>query len=227
MATGKARTLLPTSTRFVKYLALANLIQRKLIKEPDVQWDWTYDRISLGTITGDRVSIDDTIYQIHTDEDDPVVIVLPGSTQLSYWQVVQPGELRYYRYENVCAKIGTELVFSKTFTTDNVEYGGEVIVPAHVTPDEFTSPADEVTIPNTEYLSTMMAAEYVRNTVTKQNQFSNLVADAANMLTSMKQNNTGSIKTARMYPSVLGETYLGGFPYSYSNSAGQPMGDEI
>lgn len=226
MATGKARTLATTSTRYIRYLALANLIQRKLIKEPDIQWDWTYDRVSLGTITSDRVDMDDSIYALHTDDDDPVYIALTGSNQRSYWKLVEPGDLEYYRYERVCAQIGSELVFTRTFASTDQEYSGEVFVPAHVTPDPFTSSSDDVLIPNPEYLSTMIAAESVRNTVTKQNQYGNLVADANNMLTSMRQRNTGSIQTARLRPSVLGESYLGNYPYAYANSYGQPLGDD-
>jgi hypothetical protein len=226
MATGKARTLATSSPRYTKYLALANMIQRTLLEEPDVQWDWTYSQLSLGTISSDRVDMDDEVYDIHLDQEDPVVIVLPDSNQLSYWPIVQPDELRYYRYGRVCALIGTELVFSKTFVAGDPEYNGEVIAPVHITPDDFLNSTDEVTVPSKAYLATMMAAEYVRNTVTKQNQYSNLVASASNLLTKMKQKNTGSVATARMYPSVLGESYLGNYPYQYSNTAGQPLGDD-
>lgn len=223
---GKANTLTTTSTLYIKFLALANMLQRKLIKEPGVQWDWTYDRIDLGSITSDRVTIDDSIYAIHRDEHDPIVITTPNSTQETYWQLVQPGEFKRYRYPGTCTLIGTDLIFSTTFTTTNPQYGGTVTVPAHIKPDDFTQPSDEVLIPDPEWLSTMMAAETVRNSVTKQNQLGNIVGDANNLLEGMKERNSGDITQIEQYASVLGETFGGGgYTQTYRNSSGEPLGD--
>jgi hypothetical protein len=224
---GKATALETTSAQYIKFLALGNMLQKKLIREPGVQWDWTYDRIDLGTITSDRVTLDDTIYAIHRDEKDPVVITTPNSTQETYWQYVTPGEFKRYRYPGTCTIIGQELIFSKTFTSTDTQYNGTVTVPAHIKPEDFTQTTDEVLIPDPEWLATMIAAESVRNSVTKQNQLGNLVGDANNLLEGMKERNSGSISQIELYPSVLGETFGGeGYTNPYRNSTGEPLGVE-
>lgn len=222
----KATTLSTTSTQYIKFLALANMLQRKLIREPGVQWDWTYDRVSLGNITSDRVTLDDTIYAVHRDEKDPVIITTANSTQETYWQYVAPGEFKRYRTPGTCTVIGTDLIFSNTFTTTSPQYNGSVTVPAHVKPDDFTQPTDEVTIPDPEWLATMIAAESARNSVTKQNQYGNLIADANNLLDGMKERNSGAVSQLELYPTVLGETFgSGGYASPYRNSTGEPLGD--
>lgn len=225
-AKGKAAPLATTSTTYIKFLALANMIQKTLIREPGIQWDWTYDRLSQGVITSDRITIDDSIYAIHRDEQDPVIITTPNSTQETYWRYVQPGEFKKYRNFNVCTLIGDELIFSKTFTSSDSQYNGSVTVPAHITPDDFVQPTDTVLIPDPTWLAYMMAAEFVRNTVTKQNQLGNIVGEANNLLEGMKDRNSGSIAQMDLYASVLGETFGGGgYASPYRNSSGEPLGD--
>jgi hypothetical protein len=223
LAKGKSTPLDTAGPVYQKYLAIANLMKDSIIEE-DIDWDFTYEPFSLGTITDDRIEIDETVYDINKSEDDPIAIVHSGGVQTSYYRLVEPSELEYYKHNNTCAWVGTDLVFSHTFTATDPQYNGEVFIPAHITPEDFVSPGDEITIPIPNWLAYMIAAETVRNTVTKQNQLPQLLAYANNAMNKMRARNIGQYNSMRLYPSVLGESYLGGSG-AYSNSVGQALGD--
>lgn len=207
-ANGKATPLAVGSPRYVQFLAIANLVQDDWLSEPGIQWSSRYERLSLGTITSDRVSMDDTIYELSKREDDFVTIISPDDPKsYSYYTIVSPSEFRRYQNTNTCAVIGDELVFSKTFEPTDSYYGGEVIVPATIKLDPLVSPNDEVQVDDPNWLVYMVAAERVRNTVTKVGQYQGLVQRANNIMIKMREANEGQINTIPLYNSVMGESF--------------------
>jgi len=223
---GKTTPLAVTSPRYIKFLALANILQDDWLSEPDIQWNSRYERLSLGTITSDRVSMDDDIYEFSKREGDYITITGTNGN-VSYWSLVTPEEFRRYRYDNTCAVIGDELVFARTFVVGDNQYGGEVIVPVIMKLDELTQPTDEILVDDPNWLVYAAAAEQVRNTVTKLSQYPALIQKANNIMIKMKQANDAQIDQIPMSPSVVGESWSSNYStFGYSNTYGQPLGDE-
>ena len=214
-ANGKATTLAASSPRYVQFLAIANMLQDDWLSEPGIQWNSRYERLSLGTITSDRVSLDEDIYEFSKREDDYITIVSPTDPKsLAYFSLVSADELRRYQNTTTCAIIGDELVFAKTFLTDDSYYGGEVIVPVIMKLDPLVNPNDEVLVDDPNWLAYMTAAERVRNTVTKIGQYPALVQKANNLMVKMREKNDGQINTIPLYNSVLGETFNNDWGYN-------------
>jgi len=214
-ANGKATELAPSSARYIQFLAIANMLQDDWMSEPDMQWQSRYDRLSLGTITSDRVSLDDSIYEFSKREGDYITIVNPTDANgLAYYSLVSADEFRRYKNDLTCAIIGDELVFSHTFVTTDDYYGGEVIVPVTIKLDPLVKPNDEILIDDPNWLVYMVAAERVRNTVTKLGQYPALVQKANAIMTKMRQKNESQINTIDLYPSVIGETFNNTWGYN-------------
>jgi hypothetical protein len=226
LSNGKATA--PSPTRYEKFKALANMLQDDWLSEPDVQWSSRYERVELGTISGDRIDMDDSIYELSQREGDYVTVQTPGSNQLTYWNIVTPEAFRQYRYDNSVAWIGDELVFSRPFNLGDSQYQGTVTVPGIMKLDPLTKGTDEIQVDDPQWLVYMMAGEQVRNTVTKLNQFSTLVQKANNIMEKMKQRNDAQINYVQMAPSVMGESWSsdGAYYGGYRNSAGQALGSD-
>jgi len=222
---GKTAILAPTSPRYTKFLALANVLQDDWLSEPDIQWNSRYQRLSLGNITSDRVDMDEDIYEFSKREGDYITITGTNGN-VSYWSLVTPEEFRQYRYNNTCTVIDGELVFARTFVSGDNEYGGEVIVPVTLKLDPLINPNDDILVDDPNWLVYAVAAEQVRNTVTKLSQYPALIQKANNIMIKMKQKNDAQLDQIPMAPSVLGESW--GATYAatgwYGNSAGQPLG---
>jgi len=224
---GKTATLAATSPRYQKFLALANVLQDDWLSEPDIQWNSRYQRLSLGSINSDRVSLDEDIYEFSKREGDYITIT-GTSGNVSYWSLVSAEEMRSFRYNNVCAIIGDELVFARTFVVGDNEYGGEVIVPVTMKLDTLTQPSDDILVDDPNWLVYAVAAEQVRNTVTKLSQYPALIQKANNIMVKMKQKNDAQIDQIPMSPSVTGESWGSAYASNgyYGNSYGQPLGDD-
>lgn len=214
-ANGKATPLAPTSPRYTQFLAIANMMQDDWLSEPGIQWQSRYERLSLGTITSDRVDMDDDIYEFSKREDDYITIISPTDPKsYAYFSLVSADELRRHQNTTTCAIIGDELVFAETFETDNSYYGGEVIVPVIMKLDPLVNPSDEVLVDDPNWLVYMTAAERVRNTVTKIGQFPALVQKANNLMIKMREKNDSQVSTIPLYNSVLGETFNNEWGYN-------------
>jgi hypothetical protein len=207
MATGKAKVLNETESKYVRLLAIGNIMQRMWAAEPDIEWDSRYSTISLGSITTDVVAMDPTIYAISKREGDQIYIQHFDSEQKSYFDLVRPSELYRSGRVDVCAVVAGELKFAKTFGITTPQYKGEVFVPILLDVEDLKRSTDQVIVDDPNWLVFMTAAEYVRNDVTKQNQYGNLVTLAENSMSKMKQNNSGQTDEVEAYGSVLGETW--------------------
>jgi hypothetical protein len=223
---GKSRTLDVTSSRYIKFRDLANLLQDDWLSEPGVQWNSRYQRLSLGNITSDRVTLDDTIYEFSKRQGDFIIIRYgDGESNYSRWNLVDNETFRLQYSRNVCTIIGDELVFNRNFASGDLEYDGEVIVPVYIKVDELVNPTDTLQVDDPNWLVYMMAAEFARNTVTKVQNYPALIQKANNLMLKMKEKNGSQIETIAMYPSAIGDPSSGYFG-TFANSYGQPIGDD-
>jgi hypothetical protein len=89
-------------------------------------------------------------------------------------------------------------VFSKGFTENDPEYGGELVAPVYRAVTELERPSDRVQVDRPEWLVCMAAAEYVRNDIVRQNQYPNLLSEANNIMRKMKEENHASQSLRRI-----------------------------
>lgn len=143
---------------------------------------------------GDYVRID------HTD----------GTTSTKYDIVSAENLKRYYTGNksgsigNYCAQIGTNLVFNHTFVSTDPQFGGTIKVPVYTVPTTLVADADVVPVDIPMWLVTITAAEYVRNDITRQNQYPNLIAEANQLMQRMKDDNEAQVEQAYRVPVARG-----------------------
>ncbi len=208
LSAGKAVAPAVDSTKYVKILSLANLMQDMWLNEPDVEWNSTYQWVSIGTVsTTDTYELDETIRSVSKREGDGVRVVHTGTLQESDYELVSPDRFKELFSNNICTVIGRDLIFPKAFTALNAQYEGTIFVPAYVHLDPLVGASDEVLVDDPNWLAYMVAAEYVRNDITKANQYGNLVALAANSMNKMKQNNRGQTQDIQLSEASYGEAW--------------------
>ena len=187
LATGKTTTLAEGTAKYTKFLNLANLLQLKWQNEPGVDWPSLYLRENVsGTVSAtDTFALPATIRKLSQRPEDKVRITRTDST-LDYYDIIQPDELKRYIGYNACAKIGSNLVFPSAFTASSAQFGGTIRVPGYGSVETLADDADTIAVEDPDWLCYMAAAEYVRNDITRQAQYGNLVALAVDSMNHMK-----------------------------------------
>ncbi len=205
-ATGKTTTL-TTGTKYNRIIGLMDYYQRRWAREPGVDWASLYDpAFSLGTVTAtDTYDLDtSSIRKLSDREGDSVRIVWTDGTSYTDYAIVPHDSLKDYYYGSdkvsytgfYCAQIGSQLVFNHIFSSDDAQYGGEIFVPTYTFPDEITSDnpdTDEVQVDDPDWLITRVAAEFVRNDITRRARYPELLAEANEIMERMKDDNDGQI----------------------------------
>ncbi len=196
-AAGKVSSLTPTDTKYIKILAIANGLIDSWQNENDVDWNSLYDpEYVIGTITAtNSFDLDtDTIRKISDSRGDYVRVVWTDGVNYTDYDVVTPDTLkRYDASATVCAQVGATLKFNKTFATTDSEYGGSIKVPVYLYAEMLSGESDTVPVDIARWLVIMTAAEFVRNDITKQNQYPNLVNEANQLMQRMKDDNEAQI----------------------------------
>jgi hypothetical protein len=193
-ATGKATVLTSSDTKWIKIVAIGNRLIKKWERLADWNSLYTPDYPG-GTITAtDSFELDDEIRKLSDTDGDYVRIVNATDSNIYYdYTVVNAERLKQYTVGRYCAQMGRNLVFNKIFTTTDPEYGGEIQLPVYLFADELTTATSEVPVDDPEWLVCLSAGEYVRNDITKQNQYPNLVTEANEILEIMMDDNDGQI----------------------------------
>jgi len=208
LSTGKTTTL-TSGTKYQRIIALGDFFQRRWAREPGIDWNSLYNpAFSLGTVTAtDTYDIDtSSVRKLSDRQGDSVRIVWSDGVGYTDYDVVDANKLRDYSYgvnaESplgfYCAQIGGTLVFNHTFTTSDSQYGGEIFIPCYVFPDEITSTntsSNDVQVDDPDWLVTRVAAEYVRNDITRRSRYPELIAQANEIMDRMKDDNDGQIDT--------------------------------
>lgn len=205
-ATGKTNVL-TSGTKYDRIVALGDFYQRRWAREPGIDWNSLYDQaFSLGNVTAtDTFDLDtSSIRSLSKREGDSVRIVWTDGVGYTDYDIVDANKLKDYSYgvnrENsigfVCAQVGSTLVFNHTFTSDDAQFGGEIFIPVYGFPDSITSDnpdTDEVQVDDPDWLVTRVAAEYVRNDITRRQRYPELLAEANEIMGRMKDDNEGQI----------------------------------
>lgn len=198
----------PPGTGTPKYEALlemADSFQKEWASEPDTEWSSLYDKVTLGTISAtDTYGISSDINYI-IKEDDPIYTT--DGTDKIYYSLVSPTELEISNASNPVAEQGGSLVFKDAFTADSTDFGWDLVVPAQLLVGDITQGTDIVEVDDPMWLAWMMGAEFVRNDIVRQNQYSNMLNHAQLLMTKMKESNVGQVGGITIDYPIMGRTW--------------------
>lgn len=194
-ATGEVSTLTSSDDDWNKILGIANLFIDEWASEPGADWRSLYSTVSLaGTVTAtDTFALGTTIRKVSNQEGDFVRILHTNGTTYTDYQLVAPERLKYYSTGAYCAQEGSNLVFNAAFKTTDLQYGGTIKVPAYLFASHLASSSDLVPVDDPNWLVVVTAAEWSRTDITRQNQYSNLIAEANNLMAGMKLANNPQV----------------------------------
>lgn len=217
-ATGKVNSFTTGSTKWLKILAIANEIIDAWQEEYGVDWQSLYDpAFSIGSVTANDsydLSLDE-VRKLSADEDDVVRIMHTDGVGYTNYNIVPASKLkRYYSGQNkeyysgfFCARIQDQLVFNHKFISTDKQYGGNIQVPVYLYADPLVNDSDDVPVDIPQWLVLMTAAEYIRNDVTKQAQYPNLISEANALMDRMRENNDTQIEEVSKYPVARGASW--------------------
>jgi len=208
LATGKTTTL-SSGTKYTRIINLLDYFQRRWGRQNGIDWNSLYDpAFSLGTVTAtDTFDLDtSTIRKLSDREGDSVRIVWDDGDNYTDYDIVSHDTLKDYSVgvdkESptgfYCARIGNQLVFNHEFISTDNEFGGEIFVPCYKFPDEITSTnpgTEEVQVDDPTWLTTRVAAEYVRNDITRRARYPELKAEANEIMARMIDDQEGQVNT--------------------------------
>lgn len=201
LATGKVTALSAGTTKYTKLLALLNLFQLQWAKAE--AWVSLYSLASAGTVTAtDTFAIPLTLNRLSSTEGDFVRIAHTDGINESDYTIVSADRLYDYgpkvnsigttlrNANGTVAQIGANLVFAVPFISTNPQFGGTIRVPGYSFPATITTGSTVVSVDDPQWLSTRMAAEYIRNDVTRVQLYGSLVDQAKDLYENMIDQNT-------------------------------------
>ncbi len=205
-ATGKTTTL-TGGTKYDRIINLGDFYQRRWSRENEINWNSLYVRaFPLGTVTNtDTYDLEtSTVRKISDREGDSVRIIWTDGVGYTDYEVVSNDTLQTLSFGVTeqsplgfyCAQIGSSLVFNHTFISTDPQFGGSIFVPVYIYADAITSAnpdSDEVQVDDPDWLVTRVAAEYVRNDITRRQRYPELLAEANEILERMKDDNDGQV----------------------------------
>nr|DAP29645.1 MAG TPA: hypothetical protein [Caudoviricetes sp.] len=172
-ATGKYVELETTNPKYLKMVQIANLMMNQWENEPAVEWRSRKKFIKIGSVDSEKdlyklpervLKIDRTSGRnITLKKDDKIV----GEIEISDIKVM-----------------GNTLDLSGVITDQILD--ADIYVPIIEKLPKVENPEDPILIDNPYWLVFMTAAEFVRNSQTKNAQYGNIVAYAQSLMESMK-----------------------------------------
>ena len=181
MATGKTKTLSVGNSKYERMLNIANMANMQWESEPDVVWGSLCEDREIGVID------DKTSYKLPEDVrtvDFRKFITLKKDGRTWAIPFISP-----QLFKNGCygaLQLGWKIDFNGL---SKDMQGAEIIVPVIHHTKKLANPEDKVEVDDPYWLIYMMAAEFVRNSRTKSNQYGNLVTLAQASMAGMKSRN--------------------------------------
>lgn len=210
VAAGKLPTFTTGSKKWNKIIAIGNNKIDTWQSEAGVDWFSLYNpHKSIGSVTASgSFPLGSDVRKLSDTYGNKVRIVHVDNETASEYVIVDPDKLyQYPETENVCAHIGSNLVFRNEFTSDSPQFGGDIQVPAFTNATHLISDSTVIPVDNPQWLILVTAAEYVRNDITKQNQYGNLINEANALMTSMREANDAQENTVIRPYEVLGASW--------------------
>lgn len=181
------------TTKYNSLLILCDNLQKIWAAEPDVEWNSLYSVVNIGPITATgSFAIPATVDYLIKRSTDPIYTSNGVSGHRKDYKLVQPNQLYLNKYTDGIAQAGSNLIFPQAFTSANTDFGWDLYAPAILKVDDITAGTDTVQVDDPMWLVFMVAADFVRNDLVRQNQYDRLVAYAQEVMRKMKQRNQGS-----------------------------------
>ncbi len=217
LATGKSTPPSSGTAKYTKILALLNMFTQNWATEQNVNWKSLrafFTVTSPATVTAtDTFTIPTTAGKISPQEGDFVRINWTDGENQSLYTIV-PIERLYNNGPSInnaggpiCAVSAGTIIFPVAFTSSSPEYGGTVKIPGYSIPSTLDDASDPIQVDDPFWVCFMAAAEYVRNDITRVQQYGNLISLANNSMQAMKQKNNSQEEKVYSNWSPLGSTW--------------------
>lgn len=209
-ASGKRSTLTNADDKWLKLRDIANSYIEIWQETLDVDWKSLYNpKYTPGVVTAtDTFTLDGTVRKVSDERDDPVQVISADGSSIYNYAVVPADTLkRYDANAMVCAQIGSTLVFRSPFSATSPLIGCTIYVPIYKFASTLTTDTDVVPVDIPQWLVLMTAAEYIRNDVTKQAFYPNLVQEANAIMQRMMENNDAQVNDVFVPPMRLSRTW--------------------
>jgi hypothetical protein len=195
LSEGKLPSFSSGATKWLRIVAQGNFYLQQFAKERGVDWNWYYDpSLAIGTVSAtDSFDIPDTVYRISKKEGDVLRITHTDDTYTDY-SFVPHDELKRYSVGNYVAQVGNTIRFNTAFTATSPQFGGSIACPAYEYPETFSGDNDEIDIPDANWLVYVVAADRVKNDVTRKDLRSDLVSQANELMAALKEENMSQIE---------------------------------
>ena len=205
-ATGKVTSLTSSDTKYQKVLGIANFtFNSGQTQRCRLELALRRRVLHRYRINHKTYELDSEIRKISDSRGDTVQVVKGG--QLDEYNVVPADRLRTYdasaRY---APKWGTTLCFVQPLARTASGLGHQSSCPFTYTPS-LEAANSEVPVDIPEWLVLMCAAEYVRNDITKQNQYPNLIGEANEVMQRMIDDNDAQVADVPIFFSNNGRTW--------------------
>lgn len=209
LATGKTTTLTSGDSKYTKILALLNLFTQQWASESGIDWKSLRNTFTVAATVSatDTYLIPATCGKVSKQDGDFVRIYhTDGVTESDYSIVpierlyndgptINNGGIGRHTSVGTCSIVGSNLVFSTPFASTDAQYGGTIKIPGYSIPATLTTGSDVIAVDDPFYPCYMSAAEFVRNDITRQSQYPNLVSQAASSMQGMKEDNQSQVES--------------------------------
>lgn len=194
LSEGKLPSFASGSTKWLRIVAQGNFFLQQFAKERGIDWNFYYDPIkSFGTVTATATfAIPSTVHKISQNEDDVIRITHTDGNYTDY-TLVPHDELRKYDTGNYVARIGSNIKFNQAFTATSPQFGGTITVPVYEYPTTFSADADVIDIPDANWLVFTVAADRVKNDVTRKDLRADLINQANEAMLTIREDNDAQL----------------------------------
>jgi hypothetical protein len=194
LSEGKLPTFASGSTKWLRIVAQGNFWLQQFAKERGIDWNWYYDPIkSFGAVTATATfAIPSTVQKISQKEGDTIRIVHTDSRYTDY-ALVAHDQLKRYDTGNYAARIGSNIKFNQAFTATSQQFGGTIYVPVYEYPSTFSADGDDIDHPDANWLVFTVAADRVKNDVTRKDLRDDLISQANESMLTIREDNEGQI----------------------------------
>ena len=188
-------TFVSGSTKWLRIVAQGNFYLQQFARERGINWNRYYDPAkSFGTVTATATfAVPSTVRKISQEEGDVLKITHTDGV-VSEYTFVPHDRLKQYPTGNYVARIGSNIRFNAAFTSSSPQFGGTITVPVYEFPDEFSLDADVLDIDDPNWLVYVVAADRVKNDVTRKDLRADLIAQANEAMSAMKDDNLSQLE---------------------------------
>ena len=197
LSEGKLPTFATGTTKWLRIVAQGNFFLQQFARERGIDWSYYYDpAYSFGTVTANQsFEVPEEVAKVSQQEGDFVRITHTDGNYTDY-SIVSHDRLKDYPSGNYCARVGSDLRFNVAFSATSPQLGGTIGVPVYLYPDTFSADGEDINHPDPNWLVLAVAADRVKNDVTRKDLRADLVGQANEIMLGLKEDNDAQITKA-------------------------------